>query len=131
MNPNCPECGKMLQPVTYPGGYLNHEQWESLRAGDWFCALHDGVNLYYWNSDFQQVSTATSRPPFYPFKAPFKYEWAKVFDANGNHVLDIRGWGNLIGKGGGLGLSEEEAEKIQDAYGQRIVDLMNKDAKGL
>lgn len=35
----CPYCGSVLRKVTYPGGYLNAEQWESIRAGDYFCEV--------------------------------------------------------------------------------------------
>lgn len=36
-NPTCPTCGTPLQEVRYEGGYFNRDQWDSMRAGDWFC----------------------------------------------------------------------------------------------
>jgi hypothetical protein len=33
----CPVCGGPLERVTYSVGYLNRDQWESTRAGDWCC----------------------------------------------------------------------------------------------
>lgn len=54
----CPQCGHALKPVTYHGGAmaLNREQWESVRAGDWYCekcksdASKTGYK-YYWNHE--------------------------------------------------------------------------------
>ena len=37
----------------------------------------------------------------------------------------IRGWGHLIGTGG-LHLNDEDAAKIQDDFGQYIIDTLNK-----
>jgi len=33
----CPTCGGKLDTVTYPGGYLSRDQWESEKAGDYVC----------------------------------------------------------------------------------------------
>lgn len=33
----CPQCKCALKPVAYPGGMLNRDQWESVRAGDYRC----------------------------------------------------------------------------------------------
>lgn len=41
------------------------------------------------------------------------------------HIILIRGWGHLIGTGG-LHLKAEDAAKIQDDFGQYIVDTLNK-----
>ncbi|KKL87899.1 hypothetical protein LCGC14_1930140, partial [marine sediment metagenome] len=57
----CPLCGAPLHRVTYPGGYLNPDQWDdSIRAGDWYCD-HPGCKggragsrttyRYFWNRD--------------------------------------------------------------------------------
>jgi hypothetical protein len=40
-------------------------------------------------------------------------------------VLDIRGWGYLTGRGGGLALSEDEAVKIQDQFEKWVVAALN------
>ena len=34
---NCPKCGIKLRPVP-PSPYLNSEQWDATKAGDWFRA---------------------------------------------------------------------------------------------
>lgn len=50
----CPQCGGELERVRYPGGYLNRDQWESGKAGDWFChtcppnGRSAGNNYCYW-----------------------------------------------------------------------------------
>lgn len=61
-----------------------------------------------------------------PYTAPFRYDKAGaiIWDAKGHHVLDVRGWGHLTG-GGGLALPTEEAEKIQDEFGERVVAALN------
>jgi hypothetical protein len=38
----------------------------------------------------------------------------------------IRGWGHLTGTGGGLGLSSEEATKIQDGLGNYLVEKLKR-----
>lgn len=53
----------------------------------------------------------------------------KIFGKGPNgkdyHVADTRGWGALVGTGGGQGLSEVEAIRIQKQTGQFMVDAMN------
>lgn len=56
--PKCPECGAGLHGVRYPGGYLNEEQWDSIRAGDFYCnsnAPHqrepNGGITYFWKRE--------------------------------------------------------------------------------
>lgn len=41
------------------------------------------------------------------------------------HIMLIRGWGHLTGTGG-LHLKDEDAAKIQDDFGQYIVNTLNK-----
>ncbi len=45
--------------------------------------------------------------------------WSKASD-NWMRIADMRGWGQLTGKGGGLGLSDEVAEAIQNANAEFI-----------
>lgn len=33
----CPQCNCRVRKLSYPGGMLNAEQWDSVRAGDWIC----------------------------------------------------------------------------------------------
>ena len=65
-----------------------------------------------------------------PFKKPFVYDdyGYSIMDANGNKVIDIRGWGYLTGKGA-LGYSSDKAKEIQDNIGRRIAQMMNEDAE--
>ena len=65
----------------------------------------------------------------YQFKHKFYREDSYIFSENpvfnNKPVLSIRGWGYLTGVGG-LHLSEEEAIKIQDEFGDYIVEQLNK-----
>lgn len=36
IQPDCPVCMKVLERVRYEGGYLNEDQFDSVRAGDWW-----------------------------------------------------------------------------------------------
>ena len=65
------------------------------------------------------------------YKPPFEFSHGYIFDAGGNMVADqggasgmegsmvmqIRGWGNLIG-GGGLNLDADFAGELQDEIGR-------------
>jgi hypothetical protein len=55
---SCPVCGFDLEPVTYPGGYLNPDQWESVRAGDWFCDSCK-PRRYFFERDGKLVASET------------------------------------------------------------------------
>ena len=63
------------------------------------------------------------------FKYKFCREDSYIFSENPifkeEPVLSIRGWGYLTGVGG-LHLASEEAIKIQDAFGDYIVEQLNK-----
>jgi hypothetical protein len=54
---DCPICGTELKEVRYPGGsYLNRDQWESSRAGDYYCTkcVSDVARsgyLYWWRKE--------------------------------------------------------------------------------
>lgn len=66
------------------------------------------------------------------FAHPFAYDdnGAFIVDRNGDRVLDIRGHGRLTGRGeGGLGLDEESAARIQDAFGRWVVERLNEGAR--
>jgi hypothetical protein len=63
------------------------------------------------------------------FKHKFYREGIEIYSDNpifkGEPILIIRGWGYLTGPGG-LHLSAEEAIKIQDEFGDYIVEQLNK-----
>ena len=63
------------------------------------------------------------------FKYKFYREGIEIHSENpifkGEPVLLIRGWGYLTGIGG-LHLSQEEAIRIQDEFGDYIVEQLNK-----
>lgn len=63
------------------------------------------------------------------FKYKFYRKDSYIFSENPifkeEPVLSIRGWGYLTGPGG-LHLSEEEAIRIQDEFGDYIVEQLNK-----
>lgn len=50
-----------------------------------------------------------------------------IADANGHHVLDIRGWGHFQY----ADLGDKKGAEIQDAFGQWVVDTLNKEAETL
>jgi hypothetical protein len=58
--------------------------------------------------------------------APFRYEpeGTMIVDANGDRILDVRGWGHLTGKGA-HGLPDSDAERIQDALGNAVAKILN------
>lgn len=64
------------------------------------------------------------------FKYKFYRDGIEIYSENpkfnGKPILMIRGWGYLTGIGG-LHLSQEEAIKIQDEFGDYIVEQLNKD----
>lgn len=54
--PNCPECGNPLQKVRNTGGWMNDDQFDAVKAGDWFCECHNNGRgnaplAYYWNRE--------------------------------------------------------------------------------
>ncbi len=62
------------------------------------------------------------------FPGPFEYDdlGTHIADSLGNTVIDMRGWGRLTGTGeGGLEMPEEEAAKIQDAFGHFLAETLN------
>lgn len=48
-----------------------------------------------------------------------------IFDRDGQMIAQIRGWGHLTGKGGGLGLDDATAITVQKQRAQAIVDAVN------
>lgn len=48
---------------------------------------------------------------------PVKFQIGKIFDANGDHILDIRGWGRLQ--------YMPTPETKQDAIGEWIAEAIN------
>jgi hypothetical protein len=69
----------------------------------------------------------------FQFKYKFYREGIEIHSENpifkGKPVLLIRGWGYLTGIGG-LHLPQEEAIKIQDDFGDYIVEQLNKNLCG-
>lgn len=71
------------------------------------------------------------------FKPPFSFSIGNIYDCTGRIVADhytddepgalirMRGWGRLTGKGGGMGLSSDEAYEIQCAAGQMFAEAFN------
>jgi len=64
--------------------------------------------------------------------APWTYERRSqtILDKDGHYVAMIRGWGKLTGRGStALGLSEEDAIKIQDDRGVRLAKVPEYEAR--
>lgn len=58
---NCPKCGQALKKVLYPNGsMLNEYQWESIRAGDYYCescpdnGRGNDKLCYWWKSELTE-----------------------------------------------------------------------------
>lgn len=68
-------------------------------------------------------------PPFCsgPFTVNRATNWIEGVDAFGGpcHMLDVRGWGYLTGRGTALRLPDEVAIKAQRETAQWVVDAMN------
>lgn len=53
---------------------------------------------------------------------PWSYDThGMVFAANGSMVCQLRGWGRLTGRGGGMALDPHDAADVQDCLGLTIV----------
>lgn len=65
--PHCPVCGGALQEVRYPeGSMLNREQFDSVRAGDYFCKACKGTEAksgykYWWKRDLETAAPVVER----------------------------------------------------------------------
>ena len=68
------------------------------------------------------------------FKYKFYQEGIEIYSDNpifeGEPVLLIRGWGYLTGPGG-LHLPQEEAIRIQDEFGDYIIEQLNKNHENI
>jgi hypothetical protein len=76
----CPKCGRELKAVTYPAdSYLNRDQWDSERAGDWYCdncpseVARSGFS-YFWEFDFKKELEPESELSTWKARAE-KAEW--------------------------------------------------------
>lgn len=65
---NCPTCGKRLWRVTRDeDSMLNDEQFDAVRAGDWYCDSCPSNNRartryrYFWNHELQMFEQAAAR----------------------------------------------------------------------
>lgn len=65
--PVCPRCEKELEKVTYPGGALNEDQWDAVKAGDYRClACPDNgrankpKGAYWWENEVKSRSLGAS-----------------------------------------------------------------------
>lgn len=61
MSYHCPDCGKQLQPVCQSNGsYLNSDQFDAVKAGDWYCEYCPGDRgktgyRYFWNYEIVEM----------------------------------------------------------------------------
>jgi len=68
MDPNCPDCGTKLEKVVYDSSYLlNFDQWDSIKAGDYYCPGEckgdrgkSGLR-YFWERALTDSSHSNSR----------------------------------------------------------------------
>jgi hypothetical protein len=67
----CPACGMPLRRVRYAGGYLNEEQFDSIRAGDWYCIAPactgpkrgNTAYSYWWNRELNAATVPNAASP--------------------------------------------------------------------
>lgn len=87
--PACPGCGKPLQKVKQsPNSMLNAEQFDAVRAGDWFCETCPGNGRaaggyrYFWDGDLSIRSPATEETPRADRTEPWTDEQRANYRAN-------------------------------------------------
>jgi len=55
MSKQCPECGKHLDWTGSGPEWMNSEQWDASKAGDYYAkcpkATHPNGNCYFWKQD--------------------------------------------------------------------------------
>lgn len=55
----CFDCGKVLQSTGNGPGWMNAEQWDASKAGDYFAecenATHPNGRCYFWDSNTVQM----------------------------------------------------------------------------
>lgn len=62
--------------------------------------------------------------PFWAFPFRYESEGSRIIDANGDMILDVRGWGHLTGAGG-HNIDINEASRVQDHVGCAVANLLN------
>ncbi len=112
--PRCPDCGRVLQRVRRPSGsMLNDDQFDAVRAGDWFCAScpsngrSNTSNRYFWD---RELAARQPGPPPEPRTA---LAWLIESGANPPTYWD----GRNLGAGGFTPKHEEACRfaRFQDA----------------
>lgn len=74
-------------------------------------------------AELERIATAALRhnpSGVWERSLPETWIWAKRLDGDQMHIADIRGWGDLTGRGGGLALDEDEAFATQLAWGDHM-----------
>ena len=60
----CPKCSKKLEWTGNGPGWMNEEQWDASKAGDYFAACdqasHPNGNCYFWKTEDGGVRLAKS-----------------------------------------------------------------------
>lgn len=81
----CPSCGESMRPVRNTSGYLNDDQFDAVKAGDFFCKRHEEI-VYAWESDLPKhgctcdldkvlAALPVIDPPVSPACNDFKEHW--------------------------------------------------------
>jgi hypothetical protein len=55
MMPKCPKCGNDLLSTGSGPGWMNEEQWDSVKAGDYFCENSVHGLVYFRERDLVKV----------------------------------------------------------------------------
>lgn len=64
----CFDCGRELKPIGSGPGWMNSDQWDAVRAGDYFgetcqAAGHPNGNCYFWDTPTVTALKRVERKP--------------------------------------------------------------------
>lgn len=114
----CPQCGGRLEAVTYPSdSMLNRDQFDSVRAGDWYCTSCKGVEArsgykYWWNSDLVKSNQQCPRCAALAAPPTAAAQAVEAMREKFDHLLDEIDAVNTQCEGEILG----ECPSLSDAY---------------
>ena len=59
MSVTCPKCGKQMETTGDGPYWMNEDQWDAVKAGDYFAPCdtpnHDNGNCYVWKRDSGEI----------------------------------------------------------------------------
>lgn len=104
--------------------YTPHDTWVHDQS-DNFCFQFEDYDTVELNAKILRVINGHESFTKEDNQGDFAFKKGDIFDHNGNHVITIRGWGNLTSPSC-LNLSGLEAAEVQDSLGAYIVEQLNR-----